>query len=153
MRGRFAFVVMLGLGFIAPGCGGADNHPPTEDEMQQGVLTDVGELYRVYIAKNKKPPASLADLTPLQMMSPMGLEALKKGDVVVFYKVELPDTGEEPGKGPGDVVLAYEKQVPESGGRVLMLNRTIKTMTADEFKAANKAGTLDTKPGAAAKAK
>ena len=37
-------------------------------------------------------------------------------------------------------VLAYEKQVPDSGGNVLMLDRSVKKMTADEFKSAKKAG-------------
>ncbi len=42
---------------------------------------------------------------------------------------------------PADAVLAYRKTVPEQGGQVLMQDGwTIKSMTADEFKAAPKAG-------------
>jgi hypothetical protein len=37
-------------------------------------------------------------------------------------------------------VLAYETEVPEKGGAVLMQDGTVKTMTADEFKSAPKAG-------------
>ena len=33
-------------------------------------------------------------------------------------------------------VLAYEKDVPQQGGLVLMGNRTVKQMTAQEFQAA-----------------
>ncbi len=60
--------------------------------------------------------------------------------MIAFYQAQLPDLSEGPGKGPDDVVLAYEKNVPTEGGLVLMLNRSVKKLTADEFKAARKAG-------------
>jgi hypothetical protein len=89
----------------------------------------------------KKPPAKTADFKAMERMSPIGLNAVRSGAVVVRFGAELPDVGEEPGKGSGDEVLAYEKEVPTSGGHVLMLNRTIKSMSADEFKSARLAGT------------
>jgi hypothetical protein len=55
------------------------------------------------------------------------------------------------GKGSGDIVLAYEKKVPQEGGKVLMLNRTIKTMTADAFKSAPKAGSPESPASSLAK--
>lgn len=125
---------------LASGCGGPSNHPATSAEVEQTVLNDVGELYRMYTLQYKKPPAKLGDFAPLERMSPMGLLALKNGEVVVRFGATLPDTGEEPGKGDADEVLAYKKEVPTSGGQVLMLNRTIRTMSADEFKAAKLAG-------------
>ena len=60
--------------------------------------------------------------------------------VVLRYGAMLSDTKEEPGQTPSDELLAYESQVPEKGGRVLMLDRTIKTMTPEEFKVAKLAG-------------
>ncbi|HEV3167239.1 MAG TPA: hypothetical protein VGZ22_24735 [Isosphaeraceae bacterium] len=141
MRRQTLWILCLGL--AAAGCSGADNHPVTADEMQLTALSDVAELYRLYIAQNKKPPANVADFNSMEMMSPTGLHALKSGEVIVFLKADLPDLGEETGKGPGDVVLAYEKNVPQEGGKVLMLNRTVKTMTAEEFKSASKAGSTD----------
>jgi hypothetical protein len=48
-------------------------------------------------------------------------------------------------------VLAYEKNVPNEGGRVLLLNRTIKTMTPEEFKAATRASTSNSSGGPPAK--
>jgi hypothetical protein len=141
MRRLLAWFVCLG--FAAAGCGGPASQPPTQAEMKQTALSDVGELYRVYMTQKKKPPEKIADFNSMEMMSPTGLRAVKSGEVIVFFKAELPDLGEEPGKGPGDVVLAYEKNVPTEGGQVLMLNRSIKTMTPEEFKTAPKASTSD----------
>ncbi|AGA29899.1 hypothetical protein [Singulisphaera acidiphila] len=139
MRHRFFKVVVLG--FIMIGCGGPENKPLTESDMEQTALNDVAELYRVYVAQYKKPPTKLADFLPMEQMSPTGLAAITKGEIVVRFGATLPSTDEGPGKGPGDEVLAYQKKVPESGGQVLMLNRTIKPMSSEEFKAAKLAGT------------
>lgn len=139
MRQRFLKFVLLS--FVTIGCGGTENKPVTESDMEQNTLNDVAELYRVYTVQFKKPPAKLADFRPLEQMSPLGLAAITSGDVVVRFGATLPNTNEGPGKGPADEVLAYQKKVPESGGQVLMLNRTIQAMTAEEFKAAKLAGT------------
>jgi hypothetical protein len=65
---------------------------------------------------------------------------LKQGEIVVQWGAKLPDTGEEPGKVSAPEILAYQKIAPEQGGYVLLLDRTIKKMTADQFKVAPKAG-------------
>ena len=62
------------------------------------------------------------------------------GDVVVLWGPSSRTRAEEGSEDSADEVLAYEKRVPEQGGEVLMKNRTVKTMTADQFKAAPKAG-------------
>jgi hypothetical protein len=87
-----------------------------------------------------KPPEKFADLGSVRAVSGNAYDAVRTGEVVLRYGASLPDTKEEPGGSPSDEVLAYQKQVPEGGGKVLMLNRTVKTMTAEEFKAAKKAG-------------
>jgi hypothetical protein len=125
----------------------------TKDDATMAALGDVGELYRLYTAEKKKPPTRLADLRPMARMSPMGVRAVETGDVIVRLGARLPDTGEEPGQGPGDEVLAYPKDVPASGGPVMMLNRTIRTMTPDEFKAARLAGTASSSDAIGAEAK
>src|SRR5262249_40728082 len=94
-----------------------------------------------------------ADFSPMARMSPMGMGAIESGDVIVRFGAALPDTGEEPGKGPGDEVLAYHKDVPTSGGPVLMLNRTIRTMTPEEFQAAKLAGNTSSSAASDGKAK
>jgi hypothetical protein len=78
----------------------------------------------------------------MEPMSPTGVRTIETGEVIVRFGATLPDTGEEPGKGPGDEVLAYQKEVPDSGGQVMMLDRTIRTITPEEFKTAKLAGTV-----------
>lgn len=138
---RHLVVGICALGLVVAGCGGPADRPLTKEGEEALALDDVGELYRVYTAQKKKPPARLGDFALMEPMSPMGLRALESGEVIVRFGATLPDTGEEPGKGPDDEVLAYLKDVPASGGRVLMLNRTVRTMTPEEFKAAKLAGT------------
>ena len=134
---RLTTVLLL----AAAGCGGTDTPPSTAPDAQQRVaLNDVGELCRMYQLRAKKAPKSLKDVESLEMGGPTGLASVRNKDVVVQWGAELPDLGEEPGKTPSDKVLAYEKKVPEQGGLVLMLDRTIKSMTAEEFKSAPRAG-------------
>jgi hypothetical protein len=127
------------LAALAAGCGGT-NRPPTVDEGESAVLVQVGELVRYYQLSKKAAPTSLKDLAAVNAMAGNGYEAVKNGSVVLRYGAALPDTKEEPPETTSDEVLAYQKQVPGSGGKVLMLDRRVKTMTADEFKAAKKAG-------------
>jgi hypothetical protein len=131
---------------LAAGCGDSGNRPMTKDDVVDLTLSDVGEVYRMYTVDKKKPPAKTADITPLERVNPTGVHAIESGDVVVRFGAALPDTGEMPGQGPDDEVLAYMKDVPESGGKVLMLNRTVRTMTPEEFKSAKLAGTESSKP-------
>jgi hypothetical protein len=137
LRRYLAWIFCLGL--VAVGCGDS-GRPVTKEDMLETSLNDVGEVYRSFVVMKKRPPQKLKDLTPLEAMSPAGIVALRSGEVVVRFGADLPDTDTEPGKSPSEEILAYEKRVPESGGKVLLLNRTIRTMTSDEFKAAPKAG-------------
>jgi hypothetical protein len=121
------------------GCGGS-SHPVTREDMLDTSLNDIGNIYRAFVVSHHKPPKTLKDLATMERMSPAGVLAARSGKVVVRFGAELPDTDPEPGRSSSDQVLAYETQVPESGGKVLMLDRTIRTMTAEEFKAAPKAG-------------
>jgi hypothetical protein len=127
------------LALLAVGCGG--NKPPTVEEGKEGVLSQVGEMYRNYQMVKNKPPEKFSELASVRSVSGNGYEAVRTGDVILRYGVPLPDTKEEPGQSSSGEVLAYEKNVPNEGGRVLLLNRTIKTMTPEEFKAATRAST------------
>jgi hypothetical protein len=142
----------LCLALLAGGCGSSDR-PMTVEEGQESVLTQVGELCRLYQQTRGKPPEKPADLASVRSMAAGGYAALKSGRVVLRYGAALPSTDEEPGEGPADEVLAYFAEVPQGGGKVLMLNRTGKTMTADEFKAAKKAGKEGPAPAPARKAR
>jgi hypothetical protein len=123
------------LALLAAGCGGT-NAPRSTDQVAQDNLAQVGELYRHYQFTKKKPPQKVADLGLVRSLAGNGFEALQSGKIIALYGATLPDTDEDPGHAESSEVLAYEKEVPESGGYVLMLNRTTKKMTADEFKAA-----------------
>lgn len=138
--------VMFCLGLLAAGCGDTESRPITAADEKEAALSDVGELYRLYTVEKHKPPTRLADFAPLAPVNPMGLKAVESGAVVVRFGATLTGTQEGTSNDPDDQVLAYEKEVPVSGGRVLMLNRSIRTMTPDEFKAAKLAGTASSEP-------
>jgi hypothetical protein len=127
------------LALLAAGCG-PSNGPATPDQADEGNLLQVGELCRHYQVAKKKPPEKLTDLGSVKSLAANGYEELRAGKIILRYGATLTETGDEPGQGDSDEVLAYLAKVPESGGKVLMLNRAVKTMTADQFKAARKAG-------------
>jgi hypothetical protein len=111
------------------------------DKMVEARLADVGELYRVYQLMHKSPPKSIKDFTKGSAGTPSAYESIRSGAIIVRYGATLPDTSEEPTSGNSEEVLAYSKGVPEQGGPVLMLDRRIRTMTAEEFRSAKLAGT------------
>jgi hypothetical protein len=138
------------LALLLGGCGGPKNGSMTQEQSDESLLNQVGELCRMYQHARKKPPSKPADLSSVSTMAANGYNALRDGKVILLYDATLPDVKEEPGQGPDDEILAYIATVPTSGGQVLMLNRTVKKMTAEEFKAAKKAG-KEVKPATAKK--
>ena len=126
---------LCSLALVTAGCS-ETNHPRTAQEVGHDNLIEVGELCRHYQFTKQKPPQQLSDLDTLRSMGGNGYTSLRDGKIVLRYNAKLPDTDEDPGHAESSEVLAYEKEVPESGGYVLLLNRVIKKMTADEFKAA-----------------
>jgi hypothetical protein len=132
---------LLCLSILGIGCGSSNAPRQLSPETKgQEILGEVGEVYRIYSFDKKKPPKSLADLASLQAAQPVGYNAVKDGRVILLYGSVMTDLEEGPPKGNSDEVLAYEKEVPDQGGQVLMLDRSVKKMAADEFKAAKKAG-------------
>lgn len=92
-------------------------------------------MLRLYQADNKgKAPAKAANLAKYETGFPSGYTNVRDGVIVVYWGAALAD-------GVTDKVIAYEKGTPDSGGYVLMQDGiTTKKMTAEEFKAAPKAG-------------
>jgi hypothetical protein len=127
------------LAMFVVGCAPA-NGPITVDQADDSNLMQVGELCRYYQVAKKKAPTKLDELSFVKSQAANGFEELRSRRIILRYGAMLPDTGEEPGQAESDEVLAYLSKVPENGGKVLMLNRAIKTMSADQFKAAKKAG-------------
>ena len=135
----FSWILSGLLLILGSGCGGSTPSDPKEAD-ESFALNQIAEAYRVYSIAKKKPPANVKDLAAVEAIAGNGLEGARKGDVVIQWGARLPDTDEEPGHSDSAEVLAYGKEVPEKGGYVLLLNRVVKKMTADEFKAAPKAG-------------
>lgn len=139
-----ALGVAAGL-FALGGCDGSSEvASTTAATSENGPLAQVGSLYRDFWELKKKAPAGVKDFATSADVMPEGVNAVKNGDVVVIWGVKLEDLSPEGTGDSADEVLAYQKEVPDSGGYVLMKNRRIKHMTADEFKAAPKAaGTVE----------
>jgi len=143
LRAMSLIAVSLAVGF---GCG----QPATVNSpavFQNNALQEIGELYRSYTEIKKKPPQSLRDFDAYSEGYPSGHIAAQRGEVVVLWGAKLDDLSEAGTNDSPDEVLAYLKEVPEKGGLVLMKNRKIKSMTAEEFKAAPKAGTASSAGG------
>jgi hypothetical protein len=128
------------LAAIFPGCS-RPAETATPAALDDAKLRNVGELYRAHQINFGKPPKSVKDLSRVATITPSGYEAVAQKQVVVRWNATLPDTKEEPGGSPSADVLAFMKDVPQSGGPVLLLDRTTRAMSADEFKAAHLAGT------------
>ncbi len=133
---RLAFLAVL-LAWGATGC--EDSNKLAASAALVRPVQDVGELYRMYMLDRKKPPTKPEDFLRYQEANAAGYRQVKDGNVVVIWGVNLTDLAMEDSKDSQDEVLAYEKQVPTEGGTVLMKDRTIRHMTAEEFKAAPKA--------------
>ena len=140
LKFRWAGAVVLSIALVVVGC--SQQGPLTVVQLDDIKLREVGELYRQYQIMAKKAPRSLKDFNAIgDADSPTAYGAIRSGDVVVRWDVTLPDTDPEPTSPPSDEVLAYLKSVPESGGNVLMVDRRVRRMTPEEFKAAKLAGT------------
>jgi len=102
-----------------------------ESTIKSG-LREVGEMYRAYAELHKSPPRAGADLERYAPAFSHGSMALVNRQVEVFWGAPIE---------PGSVaVLAHEKDGGKDGGFVLLQDgETVKSLTADEFKAAPKA--------------
>ena len=148
MSKKFRLMMALSLGlcsFSLVGCG-STQPAATPESATLSKLNDVAELYRVYSITNKKPPKSKAEAAKMENAVPSGLTPINTGDIIVLWGGELTDLNEEPTGPKSDKILAYEKDVPAKGGKVLLLDRNIKTLTPEEFAAAPKAAELATEP-------
>lgn len=135
-RSRQILPVLAVLTGIYSGCGTASGPSSPEasaDLFKQNLLTEVGELFRVYKSDTGKPPKSLADFARYEPGLPGGYQAIKDKEVTVLWGAGLEE-------GATDKVLAYEKSTPTTGGTVVMQDGvTVKKLTAEEFESAPKA--------------
>jgi hypothetical protein len=122
------------LGLILAGCSGAPEIQAIASD-ERG-LKELADLYRDFTQKKKRGPKTLEELNVKGQRSPIAVEMINSGELIVQWGAPLSPEG-----ATADTILAYVKTVPEQGGSVLMQDgRTIKKLTADEFKTAPKAG-------------
>jgi hypothetical protein len=109
---------------------------PAERLKAENDLKQIGLAYHTAIDTGR-PPSKPDDLYPfLEGAQTAPSQGLAIGKYVVFWNVRITDMTQ----GTSNTVLAYYKDVPSAGGPVLMGDATTKVMTAEEFKAAPKAG-------------
>jgi hypothetical protein len=128
---RLWFAVMLTT--LVAGCG--TNSGGGTESVEQLSIAQIGQIFRAYQKGQRPPPKELKDLLRMEQGYPAGIGSLKNKEVLVYWGAGLSDAS-----GAASTVLAYHKDVPEKGGEVLMQDGTARKMTADEFKAATKAG-------------
>ncbi len=121
------------LCLLVAGCAGQPNSQPITSDARG--LTELAQVYRTFTLKNKRGPKSLQELRIQGQQYPIAVSMIKAGDLVVVWGAPLSAEGEAT-----EGVLAYVKTVPDQGGYVLMQDgKTIRKLTADEFKMAPKA--------------
>ncbi len=124
----------VGLTGCTPAAPTGDGNPTRADELRE-----VGGIVTAHSAKGKKTAPTPAELAAYESTFPVGVRALKAGDVVVVWGAMPAEEGAVAAGTGGTAVLAYEKKAETEGGSVLLQNGNVKTMTADELKAAPKA--------------
>jgi hypothetical protein len=128
---------LVGCGSSAPKTTGGEG----QEVFANATMEEVADMYRSFSGDLKKPPTKVADFTRYEAAFSTGIMHLKDGRIVLFWGSPLSEGS--------STVLAYEKHVPNEGGFVLLQDgKTIKKMTAEEFKSATKAGAVADAAGA-----
>jgi len=129
-------LLLLASLVVWTGCGqsgGVSSSADPEEIFRQSRMSELGEILSINKAETKAPPKAVADLTRYQGGWPAGYAAVKDGSVVVIWGVGVQD-------GVSDKIIAHDKEAADSGGYVLMQDgKTVKKLSADQFKAASKA--------------
>jgi hypothetical protein len=111
-----------------------------ENSAEAQGLKSLGEMYRIVSESLKRPPKNIAELRVAEAQVPGGFSRIGDQNVAIFFDAEMPDLAHKPSEDAARTVLAYDRMVPRQGGFVLMLDRSVRKMSAEEFKAAKKAG-------------
>jgi hypothetical protein len=108
--------------------------PPISNATKANDLKEIAVMYLTYLDKNpNKSPFKVDDFAALASDYPQGMAGLKQGRYVVRWNAKMPTDAQK--------IVAYESDVPSKGGLVVSLMGETRTVTADEFKTAAKAGT------------
>jgi hypothetical protein len=93
-------------------------------------LETIAEAYKDFVEEHSSGPKDQAALFEYLEEETTAQEALKTGQIVFHYGI----TRERVPRGIAATVVAYEAKVPQEGGRVIMGDGEIRTVTAQEFK-------------------
>jgi hypothetical protein len=88
-------------------------------------------LYLQNHGKNGRSPSKLDELADMKRDLPQVYRAVQDGAYVVYWNAPLT---------PVEAIVAYERDAPTKGGTVLAADGSVSHLTAEEFRAAPKAG-------------
>ncbi len=125
--GLLGIVLLVGCG------GGAGSKSGPTEPSDADFANNVADMLKEFSAAYKRGPAGVQELNDASATHPVGHTAVVSNRYIVFWKAPINPSA-------SNTVLAYHKDVPTKGGTVIMQDGSIKTMTADEFKNAPKAG-------------
>lgn len=122
-----ARIILAASLMLNAACGHGPPASVAADDVGKTTLAEIFEMYSGYALQHKKPPAQLTDLKAFQIPYPRGYSELSSGNFVVRFGTPLEPAGK---------VLAYPKDAQRQGGAVLFNDGTVKSMSADELRAA-----------------
>jgi hypothetical protein len=123
----------LSIVFLATllGCGGSGSSGPNADQGKL-AMEEFAAMLKQLPHDKRQPPAKLSEFEAVEPMAPTAAQLLKQNALVYQWGSGL--------KAGSLAIVLHEKKTETDGGWVLLQDGTIKKMTADEFKAAPKAG-------------
>lgn len=122
MSGR---LLILALTASLAGCGGPE--PPAAIGASSAPVEQVARLLQIFREQNRPSPKSLKEAEKLAAGLPGAVEALKSGEVVIYWGVNLDEYG-------GASLIGYEKKTPEQGGVVILGDGSTTEITPELFK-------------------
>lgn len=109
---------------------------PAEVQRHMGRLRSMGVAYQSFINSNNRGPTSWEELKAAGGGAALD-ELQAAGCVVVWSK-----TFREATNGTSQTMIAHLPDVPQQGGHALMLDGSVKLLTAEDFKTLAEGGTL-----------
>jgi len=132
LRGMWTHVIFA-FALFALGCSSTEStSAPSGTPSAKESLADLVSLLNHLKSENKKPPARVADIEPIEPLFQGAYLGLVRGEIVYLWETTIDPAGK-------DKVLAYEKAVESGSGWVLMQDGSLKTLEASQFQAAPKA--------------
>jgi hypothetical protein len=133
MRISLLFSLLMTFSLLSSfGCGGNES---TQSSGQGGptaeaALKDLVELLKSAEVEKKKVPTRLEELQPFEGIYLGACMGIQQKQITYIWGSKL---------SGGSAIIAHDSNAEKDGGFVLLQDGTVKKMTADEFKAAEKA--------------